>query len=189
MTTAARSNKCDAADRGSHNGNRYCKELQATMTTKKIALAVAARAQDSDQTLRNLGSFQNRIDDAPAPGSTMERAFNQLEKEKLPLFDQSGHALGRRTIKDRSKEMVQFFEKYRVQVIRIPKCPAGLRTFTEFEVNAFGARFLNPFWGSVSPPTFRATHTDGDLFPFGDPALRGRVKKRPIEVTFFRFQE
>jgi hypothetical protein len=34
-------------------------------------------------------------------------AFNQLEKEKLPLFDQSGHALGRRTIKDRSKELVE----------------------------------------------------------------------------------
>jgi hypothetical protein len=39
-------------------------------------------------------------------GSVAE-AFNQLDKEKLPLFDQSGHALGRRTIKDRSKELVE----------------------------------------------------------------------------------
>src|SRR5262249_44693633 len=28
-----------------------------------------------------------------------------LDKEKLPLFDPSGHALGRRAIKDRSKEL------------------------------------------------------------------------------------
>jgi hypothetical protein len=38
---------------------------------------------------------------------SVAEAFNQLEKEKLPLFDQSGHALGRRTIKDRSKELVE----------------------------------------------------------------------------------
>jgi len=39
--------------------------------------------------------------------SSVAETFNQLEKEKLPLFDQSGHALGRRTIKDRSKELVE----------------------------------------------------------------------------------
>jgi len=33
--------------------------------------------------------------------------FKQLEKENLPLFDPAGHTIGRRTIKDRSKELLE----------------------------------------------------------------------------------
>jgi hypothetical protein len=39
--------------------------------------------------------------------SSVGEAFADLEKQKLPLFDESGRPLGRRNIQDRSKELVE----------------------------------------------------------------------------------
>ncbi len=39
--------------------------------------------------------------------SVVAEAFSELEKQKLPLFDESGHPLGRRKIADRTKEILE----------------------------------------------------------------------------------
>jgi hypothetical protein len=62
------------------------------------------QTETRELTAASLPKFLN--DYSKTVGAVAE-IFNQLEKENLPLLDPSGHALGRRTIKDRSKELLE----------------------------------------------------------------------------------
>jgi hypothetical protein len=54
--------------------------------------------------------------------TSVAAAFSDLEKQKLPLFDESGRPLGRRNIQDRSKELVEL----RTDIERLRAKPGDL---------------------------------------------------------------
>ncbi len=67
-----------------------------------LAAAPATAQEDQPLTAADVPGFLTQMEKDMAP---VEAAFDQLADENLPLYDESGQALGRRHIENRRKEL------------------------------------------------------------------------------------